>query len=98
MTRSRASRDGIPRSSAFPPSPMTRTLGLAESLGFRVVHYRWETGDPDPHETATRIVSETMEGVRPGDILIHHINGRGWHTAEALPRLVEGLKAKGYRF
>jgi len=75
-----------------------RTLGLAESLGFRVVHYRWETGDPDPHETATRIVRETMEGVRPGDILIHHINGRGWHTAEALPRLVEGLKAKGYRF
>ena len=75
-----------------------RTLAIAEGLGFRVVHYRWETGDPDPHETATRIVNETLEGVRPGDILIHHINGRGWHTAEALPRMIEGLKAKGYRF
>ncbi|MBV8977807.1 MAG: polysaccharide deacetylase family protein [Alphaproteobacteria bacterium] len=75
-----------------------RTLGIAESLGYRVVHYRWEVGDPDPRESADRIVRETMEGVRPGDILIFHINGRGWHTAEALPHLVDGLRDKGYRF
>ncbi len=75
-----------------------RTLADAEGLGFRVVHYRWEVGDPDPHETAARIVRETLEGTRPGDILIYHINGRGWHTAEALPRLIAGLQAKGYRF
>jgi len=75
-----------------------RILADAEGLGFRVVHYRWESGDPDPHETADRIVRETLEAVRPGDILIHHINGRGWHTAEALPRLIAGLQAQGYRF
>jgi peptidoglycan/xylan/chitin deacetylase (PgdA/CDA1 family) len=75
-----------------------RTLAIAEGLGFRVVHYRWEVGDPDPHETAKRIVGETLEGTRPGDILIYHINGRGWHTAEALPRMIDGLKADGYRF
>jgi peptidoglycan/xylan/chitin deacetylase (PgdA/CDA1 family) len=75
-----------------------RTLAIAESLGFRVVHYRWEVGDPDPRETAPRIVRETLEGVRPGDILIYHINGRGWHTAEALPKLIAGLRAAGYRF
>lgn len=75
-----------------------RTLAIAEGLGFRVVHYRWEVGDPDPHETANRIVRETLEGTRPGDILIYHINGRGWHTAEALPRMIEGLRADGYRF
>lgn len=75
-----------------------RTLGLAEGLGFTVVHYRWEVGDPDPHETVGRIVSETLEGTRPGDILIFHINGRGWHTGEAMPGVVEGLQAKGYRF
>lgn len=75
-----------------------RVLADAEALGFRVVHYRWEVGDPDPHETAVRMVRETMEGTRPGDILIHHINGRGWHTAEALPRLIAGLQEKGYRF
>jgi peptidoglycan/xylan/chitin deacetylase (PgdA/CDA1 family) len=75
-----------------------RTLGIAQGLGFGVVHYRWEVGDPDPHETAGRIVRETLEGTRPGDILIFHINGRGWHTAEALPRMIEGLRAAGYRF
>ena len=75
-----------------------RTLADAEGLGFVVVHYRWEVGDPDRHETPGRIVRETLEGTRPGDILIYHINGRGWHTAEALPRLIAGLQEKGYRF
>jgi peptidoglycan/xylan/chitin deacetylase (PgdA/CDA1 family) len=75
-----------------------RTLKIAESRGYRVVHYRWEVGDPDPHETANRIVREIAEGTRPGDIEIFHINGRGWHTAEALPRVVEELRADGYRF
>jgi peptidoglycan/xylan/chitin deacetylase (PgdA/CDA1 family) len=75
-----------------------RTLKIAEVLGFRVVHYRWEVGDPDRHETALRIVREIHEGTRPGDIEIFHINGRGWHTAEALPRVIEVLKADGYRF
>jgi peptidoglycan/xylan/chitin deacetylase (PgdA/CDA1 family) len=90
------------RGTAFFRFPATnydaRTLADAEGLGFRVVHYRWEVGDPDPRETADRIVRETLEGVAPGDILIYHINGRGWHTAEALPRLVAGLQGKGYRF
>jgi peptidoglycan/xylan/chitin deacetylase (PgdA/CDA1 family) len=75
-----------------------RTLADVEALGFRVVHYRWEAGDPDPRETADRIVRETLEAVRPGDILIQHINGRGWHSAEAMPQLVAGLEAKAYRF
>lgn len=75
-----------------------RTLADAEALGFRVVHYRWEVGDPDRSETADKIVRETLESTRPGDILIYHINGRGWHSAEALPRVVEGLAARGYRF
>ena len=45
-----------------------------------------------------RMVTPTLAGTRPGDILIFHINGRGWHTAEALPRMIEGLSAAGYRF
>lgn len=75
-----------------------RTLKLAEDLGFTVVHYRWETGDPDPHETGPRIVRETLEMTRPGDILIHHVNGRGWHSGEAMPGVVQGLLKQGYRF
>jgi len=75
-----------------------RTLKLAEDLGFTVVHYRWETGDPDKSETAPRIIAETLERTRPGDILIHHVNGRGWHSGEAMPGMVEGLLKQGFRF
>jgi peptidoglycan/xylan/chitin deacetylase (PgdA/CDA1 family) len=35
---------------------------------------------------------------RPGSIIIMHVNGRGWHTAEALPEILRRLRAKGYRF
>jgi len=90
------------RGTAFFRFPAIRTnahtTALTEALGFRVVHYRWEAGDPDRRETADRIVRETLEAVRPGDILIQHINGRGWHSAEAMPRLIAGLQAAGYRF
>lgn len=75
-----------------------RTLNLTEDLGFTVVHYRWETGDPDKSETADKIIAETLERTRPGDILIHHVNGRGWQSGEAMPGVVEGLLRRGFRF
>ena len=75
-----------------------RTAGLARGLGYRVVHWRWAEGDPDPQVTADKLVAQTLARTRAGDILIFHINGRGVHTAEALPRILDGLMAKGYRF
>jgi len=75
-----------------------RVVAVARSMGYSVVHWRWAEGDPDPAITADQMVDQTLARTRPGDILIFHINGRGWHTAEALPRIVEGLQQKGYRF
>jgi peptidoglycan/xylan/chitin deacetylase (PgdA/CDA1 family) len=62
------------------------------------VHWRWAEGDPAPEVDADRLVAQTLRRTRPGDILIFHVNGRGWHTAEALPRIVDGLEARGFRF
>jgi peptidoglycan/xylan/chitin deacetylase (PgdA/CDA1 family) len=73
-------------------------LKAAESLGYHVVHWRWATGDPDRHMRADALMKRVAAHVQPGDILIFHINGRGVHTAEALPRIVEKLRADGYRF
>jgi peptidoglycan-N-acetylglucosamine deacetylase len=73
-------------------------LKAVEDLGYRVVHWRWATGDPDRRETANALFDRVVSNVEPGDILIFHINGRGVHTAEALPRIVEQLEADGYRF
>jgi peptidoglycan-N-acetylglucosamine deacetylase len=75
-----------------------RTVALVRGLGYQVVHWRWAEGDPAPDIDADRLVAQTFERTRPGDILIFHVNGRGWHTAEALPRIVDGLAARGFRF
>ena len=74
-----------------------RTVALVRSLGYTVVHWRWPEGDPDPQIDAARLIEQTLARTRPGDILIFHVNGRGWHTAEALPRILDGLAARGFR-
>jgi len=32
-----------------------------------------------------------------GSIIIMHVNGRGWHTAQSLPGIIAGLCARGFR-
>jgi peptidoglycan/xylan/chitin deacetylase (PgdA/CDA1 family) len=89
----------IPQFFRFPAGNYNEEgLKAVEAMGYHVVHWRWATGDPDKHESANALVSRVKEKTRPGDILIFHINGRGWHTGEALPRVVDELKAEGYRF
>lgn len=74
------------------------TLRQVEALGYRVVHWSFPSGDPDRHSGVGRLTRWVLERARPGSILIFHINGRGYHTGEALPRIVEELKRRGYRF
>ncbi len=75
-----------------------RVVSVVESLGYRVVHWRFPSGDPDPKLPADAILADTLERVRGGDILIFHINGRGVHTAAVLPRLLAELRRRGYGF
>ena len=75
-----------------------RTVTLVGGLGYTTVHWRWAEGDPARQIGADRLLAQTLERTRPGDILIFHVNGRGWHTAEALPAIVDGLAARGFRF
>jgi len=74
-----------------------RTVRLVESLGYTIVHWRWPSGDPDKGQGANALVNGALTRTEPGDVLIFHVNGRGWNTAAALPRIVEGLRAKGFR-
>ncbi len=74
------------------------TLQLVESLGYRVVHWSFASGDPDRHAGSAHLTRWVLDRARPGSILIFHINGRGYHTGEALPHIVDGLRQRGYRF
>jgi len=75
-----------------------RTVAAVEKMGYRVVRWSFASGDPDPKIPAWKILQEAVLLTKPGSILIFHINGRGWHTGEVLPKLVKQLRKKGYTF
>ena len=74
------------------------TLKLAGEQGYLAIQWDVSMGDPTPGETAKMIAHGVLAEVQPGSIVIGHANGRGVHTAEALPLLIPALQAKGYEF
>lgn len=67
---------------------------------FRLPTVMWDVVSRDPSRKSTTegIISEVLEHTQAGSIIIFHINGRGWHTAEALPRILSELRARGLKF
>ena len=76
---------------------------IASSLGERTVGWSlgvWDSARPGADE----IVRRTLAGMRAGSILLLH-DGDGYdadgdrlQTAEALPRIIDGLRERGFRF
>ena len=76
---------------------------IARSLGERTIGWSlgvWDSAKPG----ADQIVRRTLDGMRAGSILLLH-DGDGYdaggdrmQTAEALPRIIEGLRGRGFRF
>jgi peptidoglycan-N-acetylglucosamine deacetylase len=64
----------------------------AARQGLAVVTWSVVTGDPDKHAYAGDIIA-AVHKAKPGSVIIMHANGRGWHTAEALPGVLAWLKA-----
>ena len=75
-----------------------RSMRAVNDAGMAAIQWDVSTGDPSPFVTADMIVAETLRSVRPGSIVLAHANGRGFHTAEALPRILDELTRRGYRF
>jgi peptidoglycan/xylan/chitin deacetylase (PgdA/CDA1 family) len=75
-----------------------RVAGVAGRLGLRLAQFDVVTGDPDAHVTAERMIQAVLARVRPGSVVIMHMNGRGRHTAEALPSIIAALRLHGYHF
>lgn len=73
-------------------------LDAVNDAGLKVIQWDVSTGDPTPGQSAKAIAGEILKSTRPGSIVIGHANGRGFHTAEALPLAIPQLKAKGYEF
>lgn len=66
--------------------------------GLAAVQWSLVTGDPFKKQTADLIVQTVLKLIKSGDIIICHANGRGHHTAKALPVLIPKLRNLNYQF
>jgi peptidoglycan/xylan/chitin deacetylase (PgdA/CDA1 family) len=73
-----------------------RSVRIAAELGLTTVQFDLASGDPDPGVSKEGLVRHVAGGVRNGSIVVMHMNGRGWHTAAALPVIIEELRRKGF--
>lgn len=94
----KAPADGI-RLMRFPYGTCNpAALQAAAEHGLLAIQWSLGTGDPAPTTSAAAIAHAMVSEVKPGAIIINHGNGRGWHTAEAMPLAIPKLKAMGYEF
>ena len=83
----------------FRPPNGKKLTGLpiaVERTGYRTV--TWDAEDPMTDVSARAFADRTLARVRPGSIVVMHIMyPPGQIQRDALPLILEGLKAKGYR-
>lgn len=72
------------------------TLVMIAWHGLYTIQWDVDTGDPDPTIDAERMNRAVRERVQNGSIILMHANGRGWNTAEALPKMIQSLQGEGY--
>jgi peptidoglycan/xylan/chitin deacetylase (PgdA/CDA1 family) len=68
----------------------------AARSGLTTIQFDVASGDPDKSFTRARLTKWVLHEAKPGSIIVMHMNGNGWHTAEALPEIIKGLRAKGF--
>jgi peptidoglycan/xylan/chitin deacetylase (PgdA/CDA1 family) len=73
-----------------------RLVRIAAELGLTTVEYDLASGDPDRHATKERLIHWVLARAQPGSIVVMHINHRRFHTAEALPGIIVGLRQRGF--
>jgi peptidoglycan/xylan/chitin deacetylase (PgdA/CDA1 family) len=71
-------------------------LSVVAWHGLYTIQWDVVTADPVPDNTAENMLQLVKERVQNGSILIMHANGRGWHSAEALPLIIDHLRSEGY--
>jgi peptidoglycan/xylan/chitin deacetylase (PgdA/CDA1 family) len=71
---------------------------IARNLNFVTVMYDLASGDPDSTISRERLVRYVSSHVRNGSIIVMHVNGRGWYTAQSLPEIIQILRSSGFVF
>jgi peptidoglycan-N-acetylglucosamine deacetylase len=74
-----------------------RIVKLVSQEGLTLVEYDLASGDPDTSATKEKLIEYVSSMARNGSVVVMHINGRGWHTAEALPEMIRRLGKRGFQ-
>ncbi|MFC5701006.1 polysaccharide deacetylase family sporulation protein PdaB [Cohnella faecalis] len=74
-----------------------RVLRIAEGLNYKVI--QWDTDSLDwKNPGVDNIVQRVVTRAHPGDIILLHASDSCKQTHEALPIIIDQLRAKGYEF
>ena len=71
---------------------------LARELGITAISYQVLSGDAAQGISKRTIKNNVLQNIRPGAIVIMHMNHPTWNTCEALRDIVPELRKKGYHF
>jgi peptidoglycan/xylan/chitin deacetylase (PgdA/CDA1 family) len=71
-------------------------LKIAEARDDKLIIWSTDTFDWSQKDT-THIAENVLQNVRPGEIVLMHSNSDKTQTEKALPQIIEGLRAKGYK-
>jgi peptidoglycan-N-acetylglucosamine deacetylase len=74
------------------------SLKAVNDAGLLAIQWDLPSGDPAKAQSADAIRKGVAASAKSGSIIVMHANGRGWHTAEALPHLIEELRKRGFEF
>jgi peptidoglycan/xylan/chitin deacetylase (PgdA/CDA1 family) len=75
-----------------------KVIRAASAEHLPVVTWSVVSGDVGGHVRPSRMVQNVLDQVKPGAIIIFHINRREPYTKRALPDVIAGLREKGFRF
>jgi polysaccharide deacetylase family sporulation protein PdaB len=74
-----------------------RVLRIAGDMGYTVI--QWDTDSLDwMNKGVDNIINRVVSKAHPGDIVLLHASDSCKQTHEALPAIIDQLKAKGYEF
>lgn len=74
-----------------------RVIQCLDSMGYTVI--QWNTDSLDWKNPGVKAIqNRVLQRVVPGDIILMHASDSSKQTAEALPAIISGLRAKGYQF
>lgn len=73
-----------------------KALEVVGNCGLIPVRWDVQTHDLSLNTSADDILYTAKRNTHGGSIIVMNANGRGWHTAEALPKVIDALRRRGY--